>query len=490
MEKSYQTFSVSILVLLLSMLCLPDQTIQQNCGEGCQKYDNSSCYSDGWVYLNTRNIPKQSIKKLFDCSQLQNNENCSRKCSKDVCIMNCPVIGLASTIFGFSFKCYSDGVLYTSSCEANCQNQNIFEVFTCKNNTLRCRKMCKDKQSEIHQLSQEMDLTNLCQRVCDNSWNPSCSLSGKVFDNECLLKCNGKMKNYECSQKGLSFNIEKCSEHCSRNALTKEQIQKIKLSQTKNVPFEKFKPENMAEEIKQKNLNRDLRSNGRRSRAENSYQIIEVENDSILIKRGDEEVEISGAGNFPMASDLSIKETDEKKSSSQIRSSSRFNFGPNKKKKIQKRKREDTNIPNLKDTSTEETSKQNNDVEVASEKKDKKPKKEKVKKRKKTKPEKKIPKKNSKKREKKNSKKKVENKSKDESVLDNPVFEDKDECLQKCQNKNSKKIVCFSNGRLYVDLCKAACDKFTPEFICPKEISLRSCAIKCKKHIKNKSLSN
>ena len=122
------------------ILFLSTEITCQICDKFCQQNKEATCFSDGWVYLNKTNSVSKKNKPLFLCSNLQNKENCSERCAKDVCILNCPSSGFSLSFFGFSFKCYSDGNLYSSSCEADCEGKDIFELFSCRNNTIDCRK--------------------------------------------------------------------------------------------------------------------------------------------------------------------------------------------------------------------------------------------------------------------------------------------------------------------------------------------------------------
>lgn len=63
----------------------------------------------------------------------------------------------------------------------------------------------------------------------------------------------------------------------------------------------------------------------------------------------------------------------------------------------------------------------------------------------------------------------------------------KTECLRKCTNKNLSRLVCFSDGFVYLDLCTPICNGHKPQFLCGKNSSVQSCNALCSQRVLAKS---
>jgi hypothetical protein len=326
---------------------------------------------------------------------------------------------------------------------------------------LECSKKCKETFSDELEKWKQNRKKGTCTEACDNIWDPVCGESGKMYDNNCLLNCNGEKNRFYCSDKGLSFDDGRCRQFCRENARIKEvqeDTKEINVSRNNN----NVESSNLEYTIDQDSENKDSK---RVSIGKNSFQTIEVNNENITVLRQGETFSIPNSGSIK-GSNLKIKESNNKKSSSQIRSSSGF------EKNLRKNKN------NFK-------IKKNKDKFQEKSKKLFKTKKQNMKKNKNKKEKKKLkrsPKKQNKKKDEAN--KKTPKLTKNNKSLDPGSFKNTKNCLEKCNNKNKKKVVCFSNGKLYVDLCKPACKKLSSLFVCPKNLTLKKCLLQCRQKAK------
>ena len=463
-------------ILLFSMLLVLAQAKAEN--SRLLQSINSICYSDGKLYEANEDKIASNIKPLFGCSWLNSPSECGLRCSQDVCTMNCPILSSGSSFFGFEYKCYSDGKLYNNTCEAECRMKDIFELFSCKNSRIQCSRKCKKKQRQIEKLWQKTSRKDSCASLCGMMWDPACSVSGQVFDNNCLLQCHGEKRRFYCSQKGLSFDANRCKRHCKRvnrrvaeseGEKIESNLEKSSVKNSKKDKKEKKKIKNnqiKKESLESKEtmgtsrLNDDFKDEefeiidlDRLAVGKNSFQTIEIDNDKITVLRNGEKFDIMNEGGAGPGN-VKIKETDDKRSQSQVRSSSRFGQKNTKKMK-------------------EENFMSSSKKKIKENRKKSKPKKMEMKQKEKRKS------KTKKKEEGKQQKRKKKN-SKNKNSLKPNSFKSPKECLSKCKNKNKSKIVCFSDGRLYINLCKAACNNLTSLFICSPDISMRKCLGKCR----------
>ena len=63
----------------------------------------------------------------------------------------------------------------------------------------------------------------------------------------------------------------------------------------------------------------------------------------------------------------------------------------------------------------------------------------------------------------------------------------KDKCLQKCANKNLTRLVCFSDGLVYIDLCAPICNGLKPRFLCSLTSNASTCGVQCKRKVNKRN---
>ena len=60
----------------------------------------------------------------------------------------------------------------------------------------------------------------------------------------------------------------------------------------------------------------------------------------------------------------------------------------------------------------------------------------------------------------------------------------KDKCLKKCASKNLTRLVCFSDGLVYIDLCTPICNGLKPRFLCSLNSTASTCGVQCIRKVK------
>ncbi len=115
--------------------------------------------------------------------------------------------------------CASDGKFYTDIWCAQCENNQNYEMFTCKQELAKndCQSLCTE-ENRIYK----------CKLACEvlPVTDFTCNSAGRVYSNACREKCNTPdiVNVFNCYQ--YDFGIGNCSQKCSTLSLCKSQNSK------------------------------------------------------------------------------------------------------------------------------------------------------------------------------------------------------------------------------------------------------------------------
>jgi hypothetical protein len=124
------------------------------------------------------------------------------------CESKCPVYIQAQGM------CFSDGKLYTDSCQASCSNPKLVSLFKCKfpfspAEALRCGDQCKDTISGV---SPYEDCVSKCSVYPFKK--TICASNGKLYMDECRAKCTDRSLSeiFNCNL----LNDADCQQKCNK----------------------------------------------------------------------------------------------------------------------------------------------------------------------------------------------------------------------------------------------------------------------------------